>query len=103
MSDLDIITEKFGDKVTDLENNTVRKSDLDSTVAELRKLIADNNDGGRDKAEEFIEHMSNCSDESCSIHMMSDSLKKKGFLTGFASGHEIATRKHSNNKVGSMK
>lgn len=96
MSELEDIKNKFGDKLDDIDKNSVKKSDLDSTVSELKKLIADNNDGGKDKAEEFIEHMETCTDESCSIHMMSDSLKKKGFLTGFASGQELTKRKYTN-------
>jgi hypothetical protein len=35
-------------------------------------------------AEEFIDHMTTCNDKGCSINMMGDDMKKKGFLTGYA-------------------
>ena len=78
------IKTQFADKLQSLENNSVKKAELDSLLNEIKHTIKDNQDKGKASADEFIDHMTTCDDKTCSIHMMSDELKKHGFLTGYS-------------------
>lgn len=75
---------QFADKLESLENNSVKKAEVDSMLNEIKHAIKDNKDDKKASAEEFIDHMTTCNDKGCSIHMMSDEFKKHGFLTGYA-------------------
>ena len=56
---------QFGDKLTNLETNSVKRSELDSLLNEIKHTIKDNKDKGKANAEEFIEHMTSCDDKTC--------------------------------------
>ena len=74
----------FADKLESLDNNTVKKSDFDSLVNELKQAIKDKEDDHKNSADSFIEHMTTCTDKNCSMHMLGDDIKKHGFLSGYA-------------------
>jgi hypothetical protein len=78
------IKTQFADKLESLENTSVKKTQVDSMLNEIKHAIKDNQDDSKKSAEEFIDHMTTCNDKGCSIHMMSDEFKKHGFLTGYA-------------------
>ena len=74
----------FADKLESLDNNTVKKTDFDSLVNELKHSIKDKEDDHKDSADSFIEHMTTCTDKGCSMNMLGDDMKKHGFLSGYA-------------------
>jgi hypothetical protein len=80
----DELKTQFADKLESLQDNTVKKTELDSMLNEIKHAIKDNQDDKKESADEFIDHMTTCNDKSCSIHMMSDEFKKHGFLTGYS-------------------
>ena len=85
----------FSDKLENLDNNTVKKSEFDSLANELRHTIKDKNDDHKDSADSFIEHMTTCTDKGCSMNMLGDDIKKHGFLTGYA----LAKKEHTGEGV----
>jgi gas vesicle protein len=68
----DELKTQFADKLESLQDNTVKKTELDSMLNEIKHAIKDNQDDKKESADEFIDHMTTCNDKSCSIHMMSD-------------------------------
>ena len=74
----------FADKLENLDNNSVKKSDFDSLANELKHSIKDKEDDHKNSADSFIEHMTTCTDKNCSMHMLGDDMKKHGFLSGYA-------------------
>jgi len=85
----------FADKLESLDKNSVKKSDFDSLVNELKHSIKDKQDDHKDSAESFIDHMTTCTDKSCSMNMLGDDIKKHGFLTGYA----LAKKEHTGKGV----
>lgn len=87
MTDLhDSLKSEFGDKIKDIsdkQDGMVKKVEVDSLFNELKHMISDGKSNSN-HAEEFIDHMTTCNDKGCSINMMGDDMKKKGFLTGYA-------------------
>tara|TARA_R110002167_G_scaffold322498_1_gene528368 strand:+ start:672 stop:959 length:288 start_codon:yes stop_codon:yes gene_type:complete len=85
----------FADKLESLDKNSVKKSDFDSLVNELKHSIKDKQDDHKDSAESFIDHMTTCTDKSCSMNMLGDDIKKHGFLSGYA----LAKKEHTGKGV----
>ena len=85
----------FADKLERLDKNSVKKSDFDSLVNELKHSIKDKQDDHKDSAESFIDHMTTCTDKSCSMNMLGDDIKKHGFLSGYA----LAKKEHTGKGV----
>ena len=79
------LKEMFADKLENLENNSVKKSDFDSLVNSIKHEQLDKEDEKeKNTASDFIDHMTTCSDKTCSMHIMHQDIKKHGFLEGYA-------------------
>jgi len=97
MPDMESLKAEFGDKLNTLaqkQEDTVNRQEFDSMFNELKHMIADKSEKkDSTHAEEFIEHMTTCTDKGCSINMMGDDLQKKGFLEGFELGKKFGHKK----------
>ena len=79
------LKEMFADKLEALDKNSVKKSDFDSLVNSIKHEQLDKEDESeKDTASDFIDHMTTCSDKTCSMHIMHQDIKKHGFLEGYA-------------------
>ncbi len=83
---------EFGDKLNELEENQknlIHKKEVDSMFNELKQALSEKNDENSNHAQEFIEHMTTCTDKGCSINMMKDDITKRGFMKGLLLGKKL--------------
>jgi Rieske Fe-S protein len=89
----DNLKAEFGDRIkniSDKQEGMVNKQEVDSMFNELKHMISDK-DSKKDSthAQEFIDHMTTCTDKGCSINMMKDDMEKQGFMKGLLLGKKL--------------
>ena len=81
--------EELAATLKDIKETSVTKSEVDGMIADLKNAIKDGNKDGNHSAEDFIKHMTECSNNNCSIHMMGKEFEKRGMLKGLALAEKL--------------